>query len=42
MVWSGTFHDAMAAVLLIAPPELLPPLGALADITANLDQQSDK
>jgi hypothetical protein len=36
------FHDAMAAVLLVAPPELLPPLGAVADITSNVDPQSDE
>jgi len=35
------FHDAMAATLLIAPPELIPVLDALNVVMVQVDQNSD-
>ncbi len=35
------FHDAMAATLLIAPPELIPVLDALNVVMVQVDQYSD-
>lgn len=35
------FHDAMAAILLIAPPDLIPVLDALNVVMIQVDQQGD-
>jgi hypothetical protein len=39
---STRFHDAMAAVLFIAPPELLPPLQTMAEAMKGAEVQGDE